>query len=1165
MLLKKIKLSGFKSFVDSTPVPIPSSLVGVVGPNGCGKSNIIDAVRWVMGESSAKTLRGESMTDVIFNGSSARKPLGQASVELSFDNSDFSLKGEYAKYAEIVIRREVTREGVSHYYLNNTRCRRKDIADVFLGTGLGPRSYSIIQQGTVSRLIEAKPEELRNFLEEAAGISKYKERRKETSNRIRHTRENLERLQDIRLELDKQLTHLQRQANAAEKYKVLKQEQREAKSELLARRWEEIDQQIQDDQQNIHGIETELEGKVAQLRRCETEMETSREAHTEATDAFNEVQAKFYSVGAEVSRIEQTIAHHNERKQQLEFDFNQTQSNLEELTRAASEDQEHIEQLRSAIDELAPQSESIAEQAAASQARLKEVEGQMQAWQQEWQAFSETSSNTNRTLEVEKTRVQHIEKQLDQLAERFSRMANDIEQHQNVALEEELGTIEGQLVTKGEQLQESEAELTDLDQRIETSREDIRTLKISIDELKEDFQKQTGKKVSLEALQNAALGRDKSASVDWLQAQSLADAPRLGQQLKVESGWESAVETVLGDYLQAVCTEQAVDALAEQLSTLDGACLSFVETKTLSHTPSNETLQSKIQSSIALPQLQHIYVANSLDEALARRASLQSYESVITQEGVWLGAGWLRVMRDQDHQTGILNRESELENLSSQLEAQSKNIHQNQEQLHRMETALSDLENQRETLQKSISDVRHELSQLNAKHHVKQEHIKQNQARCAQLQHDMQEIEKEKTTLHDSMSSSQEKWQSALSMAESQEKTREALLKTRDHQQEMLEDLREQARSDKEKSHTINVELQTAKTKLESVQQNLTRLEKQLTQLSERKEQLQEAVEESDAPLEGLKTQQQELLEQRVDVEKILQEARAKVTEADQSMRQAEKMRQELDGQIQGVRESLEGSRLNIQGAKVRKQTFVEQLEEMSLTVQEVLERIEEPKGTSELEELIAHIQRRIDRLGAINLTAIDEYNEKMERKQYLDEQNADLEQALETLEKAIAKIDRETREKFKETYDFVNSKFTEIFPKVFGGGSAALELTGTDLLDTGVVVTARPPGKRNSTIHLLSGGEKALTAISLVFAIFQLNPSPFCMLDEVDAPLDDSNVLRFCELVKTMSQKVQFIVITHNKVTMEMMNHLMGVTMNEPGVSRLVAVDVDQAAEMVG
>jgi len=1165
MRLSKLKLAGFKSFVDPTTVEFPSQLSGVVGPNGCGKSNIIDAVRWVMGESSAKHLRGESMADVIFNGSTGRKPVGQAAIELIFDNSEGKLGGEYANFSDISIKRTVTRDGQSLYHLNGTRCRRRDITDIFLGTGLGPRSYAIIEQGTISRLIEAKPEELRVFLEEAAGISKYKERRRETENRIKHTRENLDRLSDLRDELEKQLARLKRQANTAEKYKVLREEERLLKAQLTALRWLLKQDEAEKTEAQIREQETALESAVAQQRHVEAEIESQRESHIEATDSFNEVQSRFYSVGTEIAKIEQSIQHAKERRQQQQQDLAQLEQDWNEAHAHHETDQKRLAMVKENLAEVEPKLESLEETAEMSSAALLEAESAMQAWQSEWDSFSEAATEPARNAEVERTHIQHVEEHLQRQQQRLERLQEELKKQADEQLINESGELEQQIQKDEAEIQQAEAVLEEKKAQIAQLRDSVHSLNTSLDESRGKLQDLRGRTASLEALQQAALGKEEGAVTQWLNKQHLQDAPRLAEELEVEPAWAKAAECVLGEHLEAVCVD-GVDPLSEMLENFEEGTLTLFDTRAVSNTASvkADSLESKIKAPWALTSLlKGVLVAESLQQALSMRVSLQDGESIVTSEGIWLGKNWLRVARDKDEKAGILQREQNLKTLTGETSELQAKVQQTQEQLETERSQLSSAEMDRDAGQATINQLSRQRANRQSDLSARQARLEQMQSRKEEQRVEAEEVRTEVEKDNQELAIAREKLEVALEAMSRLEEQRVELQQRRETCQDNLRGKREQARVERDAAHEIKVRIETLRAELNSTEQALARMQERQQQLAARRDELHQSAEESDAPIDEMSKELAVLLESRIVVEEELTQARKTVEEIDHHMRGLEEARGSAEQAVQDVRGSLESIRIGWQEVKVRRQTLEEAINETRFELKTLIDEMPEDANETMWQHNVDDLEQKIQRLGPINLAAIEEYEQEAERKKYLDDQDKDLTDALTTLENAIAKIDAETRTRFKETFDKVNSGVKELFPRLFGGGHAYLELTDDNLLDAGVTIMARPPGKRNSTIHLLSGGEKALTAVSLVFSIFQLNPAPFCMLDEVDAPLDDANVGRFCDMVKYMSDKTQFIFITHNKITMEISQHLTGVTMHEPGVSRLVAVDVEAAAEL--
>jgi len=1163
MRLKNIKLAGFKSFVDQTTVPFPGNLTAIVGPNGCGKSNIIDAVRWVMGESSAKQLRGESLDDVIFNGSTGRKPVGQASIELCFDNADGSLGGQYGSYSEIAIRREITRDGQSNYYLNNTRCRRKDITDLFLGTGLGPRSYAIIEQGTISRVVEAKPEELRSFVEEAAGISKYKERRRETESRIEHTQENLARLNDLRDELARQLNHLQRQANAAEKYQVLKQEERLLRAQLQALRYRLLDEQLIQQNTLIKTSEEQLQAATDSLHEIETSLEQQRAQQSEAHTLFNDIQARYYELGTQISRIEQSLQHQRERRQQLQAEQAESLRLWESTQEQLKQIQAQTEKLTEEVALVEPQWQTAQQTAVQSQQILAQAEQILREWQHQWEQFNRETAQATQHAQVEQTRIQHLEQHIAGVNQRIARLEQE-RQGINLAPEAE-DELELHLEQLQEQRAQNEEQLQTVLWQISSQREQNQTIIKELDAVKNQVQTLHGQRASLEALQQAALGQQKGVVTEWLQQKQLQDNQRLAQLLQVEAGWEAAVETVLGPYLQAVYMDE-LKAAEVILTDLPQGNLTLVAQPSNSSVsaltlPQQATLFSKVKAPVSLSVLLNgVYVVDSITEALGLINQLAAHESVVTRAGIWLGNGWLRVAREVDATTGILQRKRELEEINIALEKVTDAVAMAEEKREQGQAQLHEFELQRDAKQRQQAELIAKQAQLKAEQQVKQARLNQLQQRAQQINTELQDCFQQLEADQKAITQAQNNLTDVQQMIEQQAAQRDELLQVKANYQTAVDAARLQASTDQNQVHQYALQLQAAKMQLENTQHTHTRLEQQLKDLQEKQTSLQQVLGEGDAPLFELTEQLEALIAQRSEVEQELQTARQRLEKLEHDLRGLEKRRQEVEQRTVSIRNELEQTRMAGQALTVRGNTLQEQLAESGHDLATVLAELPADASDAVWDEQLGQVTRKIERLGPINLAAIDEFATQSERKNYLDTQHADLTEALNVLEGAMQKIDKETRARFKETFDKVNENFQALFPALFGGGRASLELVGEDVLTAGVNVMAQPPGKRNSTIHLLSGGEKALTAVSLVFSFFQLNPAPFCMLDEVDAPLDDANVGRFCRLVQQMAEKVQFIFISHNKLAIEMATHLAGVTMKEPGVSRMVAVDIEEA-----
>ncbi|MDP6374851.1 MAG: chromosome segregation protein SMC [Pseudomonadales bacterium] len=1164
MRLKHIKLAGFKSFVDPTTVTFPGNRCSVVGPNGCGKSNIIDAVRWVMGESSAKQLRGENLTDVIFNGSNSRKPTSAASIELIFDNSAGRIGGEYAAYAEISIRRQVTRDAQSAYFLNGSKCRRRDILDIFLGTGFGPRTYSIIEQGMISQLVEAKPEELRVYLEEAAGVSKYKERRRETEKRIRHTNENLERIKDIREELGRQLDRLQRQAKAAVRYRELKEEERRVTAELHVLRLRDLSAELDAHRASIRGLEIELARHQAEQRGVDADIEKTRVEHAQASEEFNRVQGEFYQLGGDIGRIEEAIQFNTERVQQLELDLEGVSQRGEETARQLDMDRAQIDELNAAIAALNPRLEAAHAEDDEASGALSGLEARDKEMQSAWDEFAQAASANEREAEVQTSRIDHLEQLLQRLRPRLDALVEEAE------LPSPLGSAHvDELAEEIESAERNHQALEfDIDRcltELGRAREEVLSRERVLDEARGEVQGLRHELASLEAVQRAALGRIDQGAEIWLTEQGLEHAERLGESLSVAPGWERAVEMVLGEFLQALRVKDVSDYAAALVDVTDGH-VTLIEERVFSpsHGELPDLASLVVNDELGVGSVLHgVFAAEATEVAMSVRDTLHPGQSAITREGFWVGPDWIRKLPVIDDDSGIIQRAQELETLTARVEEAEKTLTDLQLAVTGGRARVEQLEQERESLQARANLAGKALGQLKTDHGVRRVQLEEEDARRVRIQRDRADIESQIEQESSRLAQARAALGGAESKREAHGNERERLTAARQSGEKALMAARESARGARDRFHALNAEREGLASRLTASQTAHERLVRQVEELLERQEDLKQGIESSSTPLPELQSNLESKLTERLAVEQRLSDVRTNMEALDARARQLEMERAEKEACIEAVRSKLETARVETEGLNVRESNLLEQIQATGHDAGAVAETLPEEAAEAEWAAQLERVDRRIQRLGAINLAAIEEYEAESERKTYLDAQHEDLVRALDTLLGAIRKIDRETKTRFKATFERVNEELERLFPKMFGGGHAYLELTGEDLLDTGVTLMARPPGKRNSSIHLLSGGEKAMTAVALIFAIFHLNPSPVCLLDEVDAPLDDSNVQRFAELIREMSEDVQFVVITHNKITMEMADHLMGVTMHEPGVSRLVSVDVDEAARM--
>ncbi|GAB2518934.1 chromosome segregation protein SMC [Lysobacter humi (ex Lee et al. 2017)] len=1165
MRLSTIKLSGFKSFVDPTTLHLSGNMTGVVGPNGCGKSNIIDAVRWVMGESSASRLRGDSLTDVIFAGSSARKPVSQATVELIFDNSDHTITGEYAAFNEISVKRTVSRDGQSQYYLNGTKCRRRDITDLFLGTGLGARSYSIIEQGMISQIIEARPEDLRMYLEEAAGISKYKERRKETETRIRHTRENLDRLNDLREEVGKQLQHLARQARQAEQYQTIQAERRVRDAEWRALEHRALDRKVRAQREKLSSSETRLQQLIAEQREAERQLEEGRVRRDEAAEALSRAQADSYEVGGALARVEQQIQHQREMSSRLQRARDEALAQLSEIASHIGSDQARLDALRDALENDEPRLETLREEEITRQDALRDAEQKLADWQQRWDAHARAQSEASRAADVERTRLEGFDRQSLEAERRREALTGERASLDVDALAEAASSIVERLETQKVALESLTDELEQRKQAVAALQERQRLTQTELAEARKQAQAARGRLSSLETLQAAALGQEKGRAMDWLRAQGLESAPRVGESLTVDAGWETAVETALGQLIEGVLVDDA-PSLALALGGLSEGRLALVSSATAPDEYDATSLAARVRGPAAIRALlSRVHGAESVDAARDLLPLLPAGDVVITRTGERLGAGWVQVVRSANATQGALVREREIQSLRTEIESLVARERELEGVLVELRDQALAGEQQREDAQRALYMAHRSVSELGGQLQSQQGRVDAARVRIERIDAEMAQLAETLDAAREQARLARSNQEDAVVRMSELEDARLALEAERRRLSESRDAARNAAREARDAAHALALTVESQRAQLSGLTQALDRMTGQRGQLDSRLGELAAQLADGDAPVRDLEQQRQVALEQRVLAEQKLTAARTALDGIDHELRGFELIRQQRDEQSLQQRESIGQRRLEMQALALKAEQLAQAVAEAGFDLAELTAQLTDDMDAAVWERTVAELDGRLRRLEPVNLAAIQEHAEAAQRKEYLDAQNTDLTTALETLEDAIRKIDRETRGRFKDTFDRVNSGIQELYPRLFGGGHAYLELTGEDLLDTGVAIMARPPGKRVSNITLLSGGEKAMTAVALVFAIFRLNPAPFCLLDEVDAPLDEANVGRFTAMVNEMSEQVQFLFVTHNKVTMEAARQLMGVTMREPGVSRLVSVDLAEAARLAG
>lgn len=1173
MRLKQIKLAGFKSFVDVTKIPFKQQMTAIVGPNGCGKSNVIDAVRWVLGESSAKNLRGDAMTDVIFNGASSRKPVGQASVELVFENTQGRLQGSMADRSEVAIRRVITREGISSYFLNGSKCRRRDITDIFLGTGLGPRSYAIIEQGTISRLIESKPQELRVFIEEAAGISKYKEKRRDTETRIGHTRENLERLTDVIAELTTQIDKLHQQAEAAKRFKTLKANERKYKAELAAMRWQQFNQQSLLAQQKMHALVLNIEAVNVEKNKFALNMFNAKQRLTLNNEKLSQYQQQKLQLSNDITRIEQNIKYR--KLQQLNDDEQrqQLQKSFENNVSFQLQQQSELTTVNQSLSDFLPQLTQLEQQLEQNQAELITQQEKLQQSFVLWDKSNHHESYRQLQANEIKVKITAQKALLTQTNQQLLQLCNNEKdlQRQQPNNEEALHWQKlQQAQEKNEQLKlhtgEKQNQLNDAQQNVNELQQNLlvnQTKHQAAENTLAQLQKRTNQNSDWLTAQNG-----------YLETQKVNRVGQLFQQLKVTPNWQKNVEFILSQWLSASVIEQfpvdimAQDDLPETLLLIKSYGVQNIP-KSLVINSKPSTLSEQVNgfnekvSPFLIAYLNTIYLAEDISQAQHMLPNLKAYESIICMDGTWLSQYFLR-KGCIDNQEQLLAKQTQLIELTQEIEHFKQLDINNVTALFKHKKILEKLTNEQQLLGQQYNQSTFDLQALMQKVALEQQ----------LFEHQQQQLVQNKKSISQTQKLLNEQRQQLLILTKQQQEesnvptsNNTASLKQLSQKRETLQAtlINSQLTNQQlvQKRHNLSLLVEKAKSKKEAIEQKIqSALDKQ-QQLSESLQQLSNIDQQQNSPLIEDEQQLQLWLQQMSNLELQLIEQNKHLITTQQHIDELTKHNETQQNKGEQLKESLNKHYLHRENSNLRAQTQLDQLNDKGQNLSNVLASMPNNAKETQWQAQIIRLAKDISQLGAINLAAIDEYTREFSRKDFLDQQYQDLNIAINTLENAIAKIDKQSRQTFKLTFDQINNDLKSLFPQVFDGGKAYLALTGDDLLEAGVTIMARPPGKKNSTIHLLSGGEKALTALSLVFAIFRLNPAPFCMLDEVDAPLDDANVIRFCNLVKEMSQTVQFIYISHNKIAMEMAAHLTGVTMFEAGVSRMVAVDIDEAVAM--
>ncbi len=1165
--LNSIKLSGFKSFPEPTNFMLPGQLVGVVGPNGCGKSNIMDAVRWVLGESRASELRGESMQDVIFNGTNTRKPANRASVELVFENADHRAGGQWGQFAEIAVKRVLTRDGTSSYYINNQPVRRRDVQDVFLGTGLGPRAYAIIGQGTISRIIESKPEELRLFLEEAAGVSKYKERRRETENRLSDTRENLTRVDDILRELGANLERLEKQAEVAHKYKAFQADVALKQHQLWYLRLAEAQAEQARVKVDAAAAALAMESRVADLRRIEADLETVRQAHYAAGDQVNQAQGLLYEASTEVGKLEAEIRFVVEGRQRALQRLASLKEQLAQWGTRKQDAETEIGELIERAGRAQEDSEVLSAQVEDHAQQLPELEDALRVAQSAASEQRSAVAQVQQQIQVLAAEQRSVQEQTRQMSSRRERIGAD---QKALAVPDE--TVLVQLQAQMEQAQETaamdDARMHELQDAVPALDEARRNHQQAVNTESSRHATLAARMEALKALQDKV--RTDGKLRPWLGKHGLEQMPALWSRLHVEPGWENAIEAALRERLGAleVSVLERVRAFA---SDAPPAKLTFFSPPPAGAPAPASTLPGLSnllrphdagQGAVLRDWLEGCFTAPGLDEAIAQRGQLQAGQAIYVPAGHTVTLHSVSFYAPDSEQAGLLARAQEIENLEKQLRAQVLIGEQSRQALARAESAYAEAS-------QSLVQLRRDATQSQARAHDLQVQVlrlrqlaDQARARNEQLSGELTELDAQLADLDQRRITAEARFEELdMQLADTQE--RHAQLDERVLlAQGKLSESREQQRQVERRAQEAGFAMRSLQVRQAELQRAVETAVQQAQSLSlEEQHAHEELVRLTDAAAQaGL----QNALAVKLDRERALAAQRSEYDDLTAKLRGSDERRLQLERELDPLRQRITELQLKEQAARLGCEQYQQLLDDAHAGIEPLAASIAQGNvRLAGLQSAIDRLNLQIAELGAVNLAALDELTTAGERKQFLDAQSADLNEAMTTLEDAIRKIDGETRQLLSATFDTVNTHFGKMFPELFGGGNARLVITGDEILDSGVQVIAQPPGKKNQTIHLLSGGEKALTAIALVFAIFQLNPAPFCLLDEVDAPLDDANTERYAKLVTSMSRDTQFLFISHNKIAMEMAEQLIGVTMQEQGVSRIVAVDMDAAVTM--
>tara|TARA_B100000035_G_scaffold313336_1_gene326820 strand:+ start:13200 stop:16694 length:3495 start_codon:yes stop_codon:yes gene_type:complete len=1150
-------LAGFKTFIDPTTISLPGQLVGIVGPNGCGKSNIMESVKWVLGSSSAKEMRGESMESVIFNGTDTRPAISRASVELLFDNTENKVANEWAKYSEIAVRRTIEKDKGSTYTINGINVRRKDIADLFYGTGLGTRGYAMIGQNTISQLVEAKPEELKNFLEEAAGISKYKERRKETEYRLRDTRDNLQRVKDLEKEINSAITKLEAQAEAAKKYNLFKDQLKQLEAQMAFLKKESAASLWRDSQDKLQQSQIKLEQKKSELTKAELEVDNSREELRSENEALNPIQTNFYEISSKVSSVESKIESNRNEEERARAQVEQSNNRIKEISAELERLNDLSAQLQNDLKENEQHISDYQNSYSEKEDIFKKAESEFSQINYEYKSIEEKLQNNKEQFRLDQNTISFMDVKIQDFNKRQAQLLSDLNNQQ---------TLLNEASSSGdEQIADLNSRVESLNQEIQSRKELIDNHSEAIDALydeRQDIQTELSQVEaeikSLNSLINSQV--DQEQIITWLNENNIQSDKNLISKVNIEEKYAKALDSVMGIKSNAFFSSTLdISDSSFAVTLMASSSQSTIDSPSFENlTPLSHLIQSDPEYQSVIGEMTHsVFIIEDLNNLETYRQKLKPGQTLVDIKGNIYGKLYQYIHGNNDLSVDVFATKAKIEELGGILQKlNEKNqsvlteISSKKEKLDEYRDSLNDLIEQRDAAQKESKALEIQFSRQRYQKTSATERIQS-------ISQELETLKKDKELISTDRKAKYSNTQNLEKIISDFTNNLENLLSNRDLKEQAYNEAKRIFDDAEKEKREIEYKINLAQTKISDLSERkgiLTNEQNSLMRTSSEFNLDMFAQRHKD-----LNQDLENFLKEKQAAEVQLKEKRDQLAIKEADLRDKEQYRLTLIQEISPITEAFQSEILKEQQTKIDFDYAAKEFSRFNINDEEVLNSIN-GESAPIISEKIEKLNQKIERIGPINMAAVSELDGERERVKYITEQVEDLSEASSTLESAIGKIDRETREKLKETYNSVNQNLNDYFRKLFGGGKAVLELLGNEILDTGLQIVAQPPGKKNTTIHLLSGGEKALTAIALVFALFRLNPAPFCLLDEVDAPLDDSNTERFCDLVKEMSFNTQFLYVSHNKITMELAEQLIGVTMQESGVSKIVEVDLNNA-----